>query len=368
MDQMIHLEKISLNQLVCLVILTQVGVHVLKMPYDESRNAGYDSWLSILIGGLIAQAAIWIIYELGKRYPDRSLPQYISAIVGRPLGFILNFLIAAFFVESSLMVVVSYTDVINRWVLFRTPWIVLIGVSFIIIAYISSSTLRSIATITQTLMLMFLICFAIIFISGMGKGDWRHFLPVGTHGIGAILKDSFPAIWAYSGYELLLFVFPFLKYHKKKDILIAMSVANAFTTLFYVSIAVIVTYNFSESQLKSIPEPMIFILRKFNWPVVQSLDILFMTIWVSMVAVTGYVYLYLSARFLAFVGSKEIRNHTLLVWILTIVCFVVGLWGSDRQWLLRFTSYHDKATGIFTVIVPTLLFLTALVRRKAAGG
>ncbi|MDQ7861746.1 GerAB/ArcD/ProY family transporter [Peribacillus frigoritolerans] len=108
----------------------------------------------------------------------------------------------------------------------------LIGISVAIAAYIASSTLRSIATITQTIMIMYLICFVIIIISGMGKGDLRHLLPVGTHGLGSILKDSLPAFWAYAGYELLLYVFPFVKCNKKKDILIAMSLANGFTTFF----------------------------------------------------------------------------------------------------------------------------------------
>jgi spore germination protein (amino acid permease) len=365
---MIHLKKISINQLICLVILTQVGVSVLKVPFDEARYSGYDSWMSLLIGGVVAQAVILIIYQLGKRYADQPLPQYISAIVGKPLGSVLNFLLAAYCAQSSLMVIISYSDVINRWVLFETPWFVLIGVSTMIAAYIASSSLRSMAAITQMIMLMFLICFVIVFISGMGQGDWRHFLPVGTHGFGPIIKGALPASWLYAGYELLLYAFPFVKCRKMKEIVIAMSVANGFTTFFYVLISVIVTYNFSESQLNSIPEPMVFILRKFNWPVVQSLDILFMTIWLSVTTVTVYVYLFLSARYLAFVSGKETRKHPLLVWILAIVCFAVGLWGSDRQWIFRFSDYHNKATVIIIAIVPTFLLLASLARGKAAGG
>lgn len=368
MEKMIHLGKISTKQLFSLVILTQVGVHVLTIPYEESQHSGYDSWMPVLIGGVIAQLAILVIYQLGKRYADRPLPQYIFAIVGKPLGSLINILFAAYCAESSLVVVVGYSDVLNRWVLFVTPWFVLIGVSFAIAAYIASSSLLSISTITQTIQIMFLICFVIVFISAMGKGDLRHFLPVGTHGIVPIMKDAFPATWAYAGYELLLYVFPFVKCRKKKDIVIAMSVANGFTTFFYVVISVIVTYNFSESQLKSIPEPMVFILHQFNWPVVQSLDILFMTIWLSVTTVTVYVYLFLSARYLAFVGGKEIRNHPLLVWILAIVCFVAGLWGSDRQWMYQLNDLHNMYTPIVIAIVPTILLLTSLARGKVAGG
>ncbi|MFD2612344.1 GerAB/ArcD/ProY family transporter [Paenibacillus gansuensis] len=363
------LNQISLFQVFCLVVLTQVGVHVLTIPYEESRFAGYDSWISLLIGGVISQFVIWMIYLLNGRHPNASLPQFIFGLAGKPLGSLLNLFIAVYCLGSSLIVCVSYSDVISRWVLFSTPWFVLTGISLFTAAYIASSSLISLATVTQSIMLMFLLCLIIIFVSGMGKGDVLHFLPVGMHGFLPILKGVVPSLWAYAGYELLLYVFPYINSRKKRAILITVSAANGFTTLFYVLISVIVTFNFSENQLKFIPEPMIFLLRQFNWPVVQSLDILFMTIWLSVTTVTLYVYLFLSARYLAFVGVKENPHHRILVWMLAAVCYIVGLWGEDRQRFLQFSVFHNAATIGIIAIVPAILLAVSLVRgRRAALG
>ncbi|PGL67066.1 GerAB/ArcD/ProY family transporter [Bacillus sp. AFS055030] len=364
---MIQLKKISINQLICLVILNQVGVSILSMPYKEALVSGYDSWMSMIIGGLIAQIAILIVYYLGKTYPDRPFQQYISTIVGKPFGIIINLLFAAFCAESCLMLVISYSDVINRWLLFQTPWVILISLSLLVAGYIASSTLRSIATITQSIMAMFFICLVIIFISGIGHGDLRHFFPIGTHGIAPILKGAIPAFWTFAGYELILYVFPFVKCKKKKHILIATSVANGITTLIYFFISLIVTYNFSENQLKHIPEPLVFILRKFRWPVVQSLDILFITLWLSVTLVTAYIYLFLSARYLAFLGNKEFQKHSLLVWIVTIVCFVAGIFFSDRHLLPVFSKYHNIVTAIVIIGLPSLLLLISFAKRKVAA-
>lgn len=367
MNELIHLKKISLYQLVSLVILTQIGVHVLSIPYDEAKysGSGYDSWISVLIGGVITQVAIVIIYHLGKRYPNQPLPQYMFAITGKRIGSVLNFLVAAYYLGSSLLVAISYSDVLNRWVLFETPWFVLIGISMVIAAYIASSTLRSIATITQLLMILFFVCFLLLIVSGFGKGDIRHLLPIGAHGLGPIIKGIVPTFWAYAGYELLMYVFPFVQCRKKKDILVAMSVANGFTTLFYVIISIIVLYNYSENELKSIPEPMVFILRKFRWPIVQSLDILFMSFWFAVTTITVYVYLYLSTRYLSFIRGKEIHKHTLMVWILAIIGFAFGIWFSDKQLLSQFSNFFQKATILIIAVLPTILLLISLVRGKA---
>ncbi|MEH7402146.1 MULTISPECIES: GerAB/ArcD/ProY family transporter [Bacillaceae] len=364
---MIQLKKISINQLICLVVLNQVGVSVLSIPYKMSKISGYDSWMSIIIGGIIAQIGILVVYQLGKTYPDRTIQQYISSITGKSIGMIINLLFAAYCAESCLMVVVLYTDVINRWLLFETPWFVLIGLITLLTGYIASSTLRSISTITQSIVLMFLVCFVIIFISGFGNGDIRHFLPIGTHGIAPILKGAIPAFWAFAGYELLLYVFPYVKCKKKKDILVAMSVANGITTFFYLFIAFIVTYNFSEKQLNHIPEPMIFILRKFRWPIVQSLDILFITIWLSVSLVTAYIYLFLSARYLAFLGKKEIQKHSLLVWVIAILCFGAGILFTERQLIPKFSKYHNISTAIIIMGVPTMLLLISFVKERVAS-
>lgn len=361
---MIHLKQVSTQQLVCLVMLTQIGVHVLSIPFHESRHAGHDAWISILVGGVVAQAVIMIIYWLGIRYPDQSLPQYMTSLLGKPIGFVVNLLFAFYCAESCLLVVVSYTDVIERWLLVTTPWYVILGLTLAISAYIGSSHLRSIAVVTQSIMFMLIVSAAIVLISGTGKGDYRHLLPIGTHGIGAIVRDSIPALWLYAGYELLLYVFPHIKYRKRRDIIMAMSVANGITTAFYIIVALLVMYKFSEDQLKSIAEPLVYILRQFYWPVVQSLDIVFMTIWLAVVSVTVYVYLFLSARYLAFTARHEIRKHSLLVWLIAGVCFVAGFWGEDREHIIIFTVYHNYATGIMVVIMPVLLLLVSLVREK----
>ncbi|WP_127529496.1 GerAB/ArcD/ProY family transporter [Paenibacillus kobensis] len=364
---MIHLNKISMVQLFCLVILTQVGVHILTIPSEESRHSGHDAWMSVLVGGVIAQLVIMIIYWLGTRHPHLPMPQYIISLVGKPIGIVLNLIIAVYCLESSLLVVVSYADVINRWVLYATPWIVQVGLLTAIAGYVASSTLRSIAAVTQIVMVMFLFCFVIIFISGLGKGEILHIFPIGSHGFGAIMKDSLPAFWAYAGYELLLYVFPYVKRKNKRSILFIMSAANGFTTLFYVLISIIVTFSFSENQLKAIPEPMIFILRQFHWPVLQNLDIVFITVWLSVTTVTVYVYLFLSARYLAFVHIQEIRNHSFLVWILAILCFAAAIWGADRQRILQFSAYHNTASILIVAVLPAMLLLISLARGRRAG-
>ena len=339
---------------------------MLTIPYEESRNSGFDSWMSILLGGLIAQLLIFIVNLLGKRYENRPFPQYVFEIVGKRLGFIVNIVFALFFIESSLMVLVSYADFVCRWVLFKTPWFVIIALLVAPAAYIASSSLRSIAVITETCILMFAVCVVIIGISGVGVGEWLHFAPIGAHGIGPILNDAIPSFWAYAGYELLLYVFPFVKRHNNAEILIGMSIANGLTTLFYLLISIIVLYNFSEPQLNLVTEPMVFILRQFKWPIVQNLDIIFMTIWLSMVLVTIYVYLFLSSRFLASALGKKFRNHAMLVWILASVCFVAGIWFSDRRTITGFAEYHNTYSILIIAGAPSILLLVSLARGKAA--
>jgi spore germination protein (amino acid permease) len=367
MEEMIHLKQISVKQLFCLVLLSQIGVHTLTIPFEESRHSGYDAWMAILIGGALAQVAILVVYHLGKRYADQTLPQYITKIVGKPIGIIVNLLFVLYFLEASLFVSVAYSDILSRWLFFTTPWPVIIGLIVMLAAYIASSNLRSIAAITEIVILFFLIGVIIVALSSLGRGDLRHFLPVGAHGIGPIIWDGLFASLTFGGFELLLYVFPYVKCRKKKDILLALSAANGCTTLFRLLVTAVVVYNFGEEQLDSIREPMLFILRQFEWPVIQSLDILFISIWLAVIIVTVYVYMFLSARFLAFASGNNHRKHPLFVWVLAAICFTIGLWGSDRQWFLKLACYYVFSAGIMFAVVPIILLLISLARGKAGA-
>ncbi|WP_257144007.1 GerAB/ArcD/ProY family transporter [Bacillus sp. AFS002410] len=290
---MIQVKKISTNQLLCLIAMNQIGVHVLSIPYEQSKYSGYDSWIAVLLGGVYAQLIILIIYALGKRYPNEPIQQYICKIVGKPLGKLLIILFSLYFIESLLTEAVTYADVISRWVLFETPWSAILGLFFLVSVYAASCSFRTISTVTQLILVMFVFCALIIIVCGVGKGTFLHFLPIGSHGIGAIVKDSRPSFLTYAGYDVLLYAFPFVVCQKKKEILVASSIANLITTIFYVMLAIIVTYNFSENQLKTISEPMIFILRKFSMPVLHNIDIVFITIWISVVLATVFIYLFI---------------------------------------------------------------------------
>ncbi|MEE6450521.1 GerAB/ArcD/ProY family transporter [Gottfriedia acidiceleris] len=361
---MIHFKKISTNQLVYLIALNQIGVHVLTIPYSQSKYSGYDSWMSVLLGGIYAQLLIFVTYGVCKRFPNESIGQFIRKIIGKPVGKFLLFLLAIYCAESSLSVAVAYCDVLNRWVLFETPWSVTLGLIFLIAVYAATSSFRSIATISQTIFVMFGICTFIILVSAIGQGTFRHFLPIGAHGIGSIAKDSLSSFQAFAGFELLLYAFPFVACQKKKEILISSSIANGITTVFYVTITIIVTYNFSENQLHMISEPMVFILRKFRMPVMQSLDILFMTIWLSVALSTVFIYLFLSAKYVACVFRNESKNHTWLVWIIGALSYIIGLFEENRENQFKFIDYHHATTVLFVSIMPIFLYVFILFREK----
>ncbi|MFF2876135.1 GerAB/ArcD/ProY family transporter [Gottfriedia sp. NPDC057991] len=361
---MIQLKKITLNQLVCLLVMNQVGAYVLSVAYVGSKHSGSDSWIVILLDGLFVQMMIFIIYLLAKRYPDQSLPQYIFLIVGKPLGSLFNLLFGLYFMFVSLMVVVSYSDILSRWVLIETPWFVLVGMILLISAYAATTPLRSIATTTQVIAGLFLVCVVIIFISGFGKGEWDYFLPIGRHGIQGIMEDAYQVLWAFAGYELLFHLFPYVKRKKESHILVAATLTNAITTSFYLMIILIVNYNFSEKKLATVSEPIVYILRKFSWAIVQSLDIVFMTIWLAVIVSTVYLNLYMSARHLSFLRKKEIPKYRLFVWIATIVSFTGGVLVDDRQILFKLTTIQNRNSAIFIVIVPILLFIISSIRKR----
>lgn len=351
-------ESISARQLFYLVLLMQIGTRVLSLPYDEAQYAGSQGWMAVLLGGLIAQANIVFLWWLGKRHPDQNLFQYVHSLTGKPIGFLFTVVYALYFTLSALVVSVIYIEILNRWVLPQTPWSVLLLLFFVICGYAAMSSLRVLTSISHSLIYIVIAGYILVLFSGVKEGDIRNVMPL-FNGGGSSFAQGIMIGWsACLGYDLLLYVFPFVKSPNPKKILGAMTWANGLTTLFYLTVVFICSLNFTPEQTSRVPEPIVFIMKQIKWETVQSLDIVFITLWLTVIAATVFVYLHLAAKAVCHVGGIPKGNSVVWVWICTGICFAIGLWLPDRKTIEEVTSQPYNIYSLICVVAIPLLLLT----------
>ncbi|RAP75875.1 GerAB/ArcD/ProY family transporter [Paenibacillus montanisoli] len=355
-------ETISGRQLFVLVFMTQLGTEVLSLPHAEAGIAGHDTWLAVLLSGLFAQAGIVLIWWVGSRYPSLNFFAYTSRIVGRPIGACLNLIYGCYYVLSGFLLTLSYSDILNRWMYILTPrWIITLMI-LIVGGYAAISTLKRIAFVSQSFMILAILGFLLIVFSGIYGFDIRNLLPVLTDGWYPVMKGTYTAFTAYVGYDLLLYAYPYVKTRSKKKVLLAMTLANACTAVYYIAVCLISTTTFGLKQLLVIPEPLVFILKNYRVEVLQSIDNLFLIVYACIVLATIYVYFYLAAKAFQHLRGSGLGKQQMWVWSIVVICFIGGFFIEKRSDIRQWAEIQDRLSVILVVALPCLLLMVSAMR------
>ncbi|MCR8636464.1 GerAB/ArcD/ProY family transporter [Paenibacillus radicis (ex Xue et al. 2023)] len=358
--------KITPGQLFFTVIQTQIGVGVLSLPSRVEAVAKGDAWISVLLTGLLAQLFIVIMWDLARKFPEFTIFDYLHLLLGKVLGKIIHFLLAAFFVFESSLILVLFTDVIRDWMFTETPrWVILL-LTVIVCAYLVQD---SFLTIARFFVLVSGLIFVLILIAAYAytQVDFLYILPIGQAGLFNIVKGMREAMNSIYGFEIILVCYPFVEggsMGKLKAVLFA----NVFSTLLYTFMVFTCLVVFTQLELKIIPQPVLYMIKALSFSIIERPDLYFLSIWVIVVATSAMAYLFMAVKGVSRLFGQE--QHSKAVPYVTIVVLIIALIPQDQAMisaLLKMTSYLSY---IFIFGLPILLlsihYLTKKIRKRRA--
>ncbi|MBM7563951.1 GerAB/ArcD/ProY family transporter [Paenibacillus sacheonensis] len=353
---------ISGRQLITLIIMAQLGTEVISLPHAAALHAGRDSWLAVLLSGLAAQIGIMLMWWLGSRYPTRNIYAYAPLIVGKPIGAVINFAYGGYYAISGLLVTLMYADILNRWLFTFTPkWPILLML-LIVIGYAATSSLRNLALISQSFLIVPIVGFVFIVFSGNQGLEIRNLLPLLTEGWNPVMKGIYIAFSAYAGYDLLLYAYPYIETRSKKKLLLAMTIANACTIVLYVAVTLVCSMTLGLKQLAVIPEPIVFLLKNYRFKILQGVDILFIISCACIVSATVFVYFFLAARAFQHLRGRGLGKQHVWVWAIVCGCFIASFFISKRDSIMQYGSMQDKLSILMIVGLPVILLMISGLR------
>ena len=328
--------KISLVQFTFFVIQCQIGVGILSLPNRLHPIAKGGGWISVLIAGLAIQIIILLMWLFLKRFPDADMYESVCMLFGNKFGKLLGFLYVFYFTLIGMTVMLSACNVIKVWILQATPWSAILMLFTIACCYVAYNTFKVIvrfyvmASITES-------------------GWWN------------IIQASKETITAMYGFEIFLIAFPKVNGSSIAK-LKAISIANGFVTLFYTFTVWICFIVFSPKQIELIPEPVAYLLRSLHIGIIDRTDLLFIPIW--MITVVASIASYYCAASIGIGHIFNLANHKKAVPIVGIIAFSVALFIDTPEELKVISTFTDKFTYIFIVVLPLLFLLYSVIRNK----
>ncbi len=352
--------EINNAQLFFIIFQTQVGVGVLSLPSSLYAKAGYDGWITLLVTGAAIQIIIFMLYLLSTRFPSLTLYEYAPKIIGKYAAFIVSVLYIAFAIATAVIVLELFETTIKTWILFRTPMLVILLLLTISGSYLAIGKIKVMGRFYQFVSILIL-PLVIMAAYTLKDADIRYILPIGQNGVGTILKATQQGIVSMLGFEIVLFVYPYVQ-NKGKSALKSLTLTNIAVTSLYTFLTFTTYVFFSPAELKMIPEPLVYMLKGVSFIIVDRVDLLFLSIWIISVMTSYVSYLYIAGRGIQHLTKRKRTTGPIL--IAAIIALIFSTFSHDRYTVEMISGYHAKASYFFAFGFPLILLLISLLFKK----
>ena len=196
-----------------LIHTIQTGVGIAGLPRIVYLAAGHDGWISIIIAGLLVSAVIFLSVMMLKQYESADLFGIHYDVFGIFLGRLVNILYTFYLISGIYVIVMNYVEIVQAWVF---PDLSTWFLAMILLLLSMYAVMGGVRIAVGFSFMSFLLTFwiVLIIIIPARDFDYTHLLPILNKGYAEILKGVYKTSLSIIGFEMLLFLYPFIKNKK----------------------------------------------------------------------------------------------------------------------------------------------------------
>ncbi|MCY9195151.1 spore germination protein [Bacillus atrophaeus] len=354
-------KNISQLQAVFFIIQTQISIGLLALPHMLMKRAGSDGWISILLSGVLIQVTISLYMILFFRFPKLTFYEMLEKMFGKYVGKALQLIYICYFMLNCVLILSVFSRILDIWVLPLTPnWVISLMIVFGSV-YIAKEPIQAIARFSFVLTPI-MVGLSLPLIYTLGDADISYILPIFQGDVRDIFWASQDMFVSVNGFESMLIIAPLVKGTVRQRYKI-MTIANLFTTFYYLYITVTCFVIFSPEEINIIPEPVLYLLKTVSFRVIERTDLIFLTFWFVTVFATLANVFYLASTGAAKLFGKQ--DHKWFVYILSAIVFMLSISATRTDQSVHVVDQVSRiADFIFVYLFPVIVALIALMMKK----
>ncbi|MGQ9778447.1 MAG: GerAB/ArcD/ProY family transporter [Bacillota bacterium] len=346
------------GQLAGFLISSQLGLGILGLPRYAVEGLGHAGWLLVLDLGLVSLAGIALITSLGGRF-RASIVGINFMVLGKTGGFLANLLVFLLFLASSLTNLAVYLQTMRIFFFRETPTWVLTAFLVAPTLYQITKGLKVIARF-DTFVYLALFFLLVMMATNVAKAEWSFLFPLTQfrpENLTGLARAVMSVAFGFLGHELLLVVYPWVEGEPRGPAFLAGGV----TVLVLTSFTAFTVAFFGESFLLKQVFPLLGVVRTWQAPVVDRLDIYFLMFWLPA----------MGAGFAAFLAATQLVAAELFPRLsYRFLFFLLGALVTAGAVLLRDFDTAENAVRVIAAVdffglglaLPALLLLLARLR------
>ncbi|WP_147533994.1 GerAB/ArcD/ProY family transporter [Bacillus marasmi] len=349
--------KISPFLVYYLIISMQIGIGILGYQRMIAKDAGYDSWIAVLVTGLFIHIILWMMYKILETV-DGDMVKVHQYIMGEKIGKLFSSIFIFYFCLYSITVLRSFVEVIQVWMF---PDISVFWFSFAFYGLCIYIIFGGFRTVTGIAFFGTVLPIYLIFIFGyaLPYADISNIQPIMDHSIKELLKACFHMSLTYTGYETLLFVYPFLKNPQKSKKWAHFSVLT--TTIIYTGLALITFSYFAEKQLQETIWPTLNIWKIVEMPFVERFEYIGIANWNLIVLPNVCISLWIASRLMKQIFKLKQRKGIIIV---SLACLIGSSMITTRLEINNLSNIFGYSSFAINMFYIPCLFIAVMIAKK----
>ncbi|QKS70815.1 GerAB/ArcD/ProY family transporter [Paenalkalicoccus suaedae] len=349
---------ISPNQLLFFIIQTQIGIAILQLPIDMFKIVKWEGWIAVIISGFCLQLLALSYLFIVSRWPQPSFFTLTKKGLGNIIGNIVNFLYFVYFIIVGTHILTLYYETISVWLFPETPKLFILLLIVIAAVYLVQEDLQLIARFYGIVSIL-LILIIVVQLTSYSAAQPLNLLPLGLNSPLDYIKASTLSIQSMLGFEIVLFLYPYLKGEYKKIKLMTVF-AIGITTTIYVFTIISSYLFFSPDEILLIPHPVLYMLKAFTSSFVDRLDLLFISVWIVSVSTSFMTYLFLASLYVK--NTLPIKRRKPAVPFVALIMLIVAMQYESNLEIEAFGDFMHMISPIFFLLLPLILGIAVFIR------
>lgn len=367
-DERIHMmkepkEHLLFSSFLLLFVIhsNQVGIGILGFQRIIVQAAGHDAWISVLLAGIACHLTAWIMLKTLNEYRSLDLYGLHEQIFGKWLGCFLSSTYIAFMLMGAVIVLRNYIEVVQAWMFPELPTWVL---TFILLSLAVYAILGGIRVVVGVcfLSVVLTIWMFLTFFYPLQYGEWRALFPMMEAGVMELLQGAKQMSLTVIGFEILYFVYPFLKEKEKAPRYT--HIGLLITTVSYVIIMMVSTMYFSEGQMMTTIWATLSLWKIIQLPNIERFEYIGISLWMLVIIPNVILYLWAATRGMK-VGFHWKQKNALFLF--SIVIFLACICLETRQQINQLNNFSGKYSIYIVFVYPFFLYAVAWFRKHLGG-
>lgn len=336
---------------------SQIGLGALGFQRMIAKDAGTDGWISVIIGGILLMLLMMIIYKMLEMV-NGDLFDVHSFVFGEKISKFLSLIFILYFGLKTITVLRGYIEIIQVWMFpeLQTFWFGL--AFFLLVIFIVYGGFRMIVGFS-VFSLFILLFITPLFLFTIPYAEPLYLFPILSHSLSEIFNGVAHMSYTYLGFEIILFIYPFLKAPKKSKKWALFGLL--FTTCFYTYLAVLTYMYYPESALEKIIWASLSMWKIIEMPFIERFEYIGIAAWFIIILPHICYYLWISSRL--FKQSFSVRQK-ITVPIFAALCLIVMSLFLNRKQINTFIELTGIIGLYLTFIYLPILFIFVLIARK----